>query len=155
MRPIHVNPAGERISIEEAKILRDTVPDPYLLRQFDDGKIRMNLLAARTVPRVAEVPREHWKMFEVQTWNIVSTDPVTNEPIDPPKVTLDKDACKYFRTRPEAEGFFESFLAQYTESKFDETTGQFKEVGNIHTPPDPDVPVVQEDSPVASEFGSW
>ncbi len=50
---------------------------------------------------------------------------------------------------------YNKFLAKYTESHFDESTGELEEVGNLLVPPDPDKPTISESSEVASDFGSW
>lgn len=48
-----------------------------------------------------------------------------------------------------------SALLMHTESRFDEGTGAFVEVGNELTPPDPDKPIIAKESPLADEAGSW
>lgn len=67
----------------------------------------------------------------------------------------DTDATQTYRTLAQVESAFEAFLARYIDSHFNGITWKLIEVGNIHAPPDPDMPVVSESSPMASEMGSW
>jgi len=139
----YVSPTGIRISPSEYHELAAQSPNPYVLRKFQNEKISMSLIRIGVIHRVEVVPIEHQMNFKVEIWNITELGLVE-----------DLDSAE-FRTEPQATAYFEKFLAKWTECVFDPETGKLKEVGNIFTPPDPDIPVVAEHTFAAGEFGTW
>lgn len=152
--PTYFDPNGVVITGDYYKELKSQEVDPYLIYKFEDSRTYLEVRHTETLHGARDIPKEHWKMFKVNVYNIVTKD-IEGNLLDKPKRSIDADASGSFRTRVEADNFYQGFLAKYTECKFDSMTGQFVEEGNIFTPPDPDKPIIAETSPMASEFGSW
>lgn len=152
MSIVYLNPEGVVISKKEAY---DTIlenPHSYLIEEYSNGKVEIQLLHAMTVTEANVAPREFWKMFYVSIRNTVTHDS-EGVPYTEPRTTLDPDS-RGFRTLEEARGYYQHFLAKYTESYFDES-GELVQEGNILAPPNLDLPTVSESSFANSEMGSW
>lgn len=151
--PTYFTPQGVIISYDGYKAEKSKTPDPYLIREFSNGKVSLQLRHTEALYGCRDIPRDFWKMFKVSIKNTITTD-AEGWPLDAPKVVDDPDT-REFRNHDDAEEYYETFLAKYTDSSFNEETGKLEEVGNLLTPPDPDKPVISETSEVASDFGSW
>lgn len=143
MTTLYYDPQGTRITLKAYNELASKTPNPYILREFENDRIRLALVRVGAINNAHVVPPEHRKHFEVVIWNIVDG-----------KYSLDPDGTKT-RTLDEATKHFERFLAKWTECSYDAESGKLVEVGNIHTPPDPNVPVFEEATVAAEEFGTW
>lgn len=132
---------------------KESTPDAWGHKRYDNGKIALTLTARDRIHTNGAIPPEHWIRFDVSVQNIIKTDFEGNL-IDPPKYVTDVDASSEFRTLEEATNKYQLLLAQYTESAFNTTTGRFEEQGNIYNP---DIPKVAESSAKAKveDFGSW
>ena len=152
--PTFFSPDGIVITRDYYRELIKQTPDPYLLRQFENDKVSVQLRKTEKIYGARDIPKEHWKMFGVIVENIINSDPEGN-PLPKVKRVRDTDASKAYRSLEEATSEYDLFLAKYTDSKFDDKTGKLIEKGNVLAPPDPDVPVIPEESSVAEHFGSW
>lgn len=145
------NPAGVIITRKSHADLRKQVPDPYLIHEFENDRVFVQLRHTELIMNAANIPRNFWKMFDIRIYNIIRTNS-EGAPCAPYRVN-DPDS-KGFVERDAAEAFYNSFLAKFTESHFDDDLNLI-EVGNVRAPPDPDKPIFANDSPMAEEFGSW
>lgn len=152
--PTFLSPDGVVITFDAFVPLRDAVPNPYTIREFEDEKIHVRLAHAYSIRNARDIPKEHWLKFNVEVEIIVTTTP-EGVPLPEPKRVKDVEGTKSFRTLVEATKYYEQFLASYTASRFDEATGAFVEAENKFTPPDPDKPTFVESSPMADVMGSW
>ena len=148
-----LNPEGIRIAEKTAKEISAQVPNPYIIKEYLNGRVHLTLRHAMTVRDADACPRNMWKLFEVTIENIRTHDS-EGVPYTEPRRSIDPDS-KGFRTLDGAESHYESFLAKHTESYFEESSGEFVEQGNELTPPDPDMPTMSAESPMNSEMGSW
>lgn len=151
--PTYFSPTGVVISLDAFKLEKSKTPDPYLIREYSNGKVSLQLRHTAFLYGARDIPKDFWKMFQVEITNTRTTDAEGN-PLPEPKTIKDPDS-KEFRALDDATDYYNKFLAKYTESHFDESTGELEEVGNLLVPPDPDKPTISESSEVASDFGSW
>jgi hypothetical protein len=143
----------------KADVWKQIPPSEYDLRIFEDNRVRVILSTKRYITchgnGADAIPKEHRKPYLVTVYNIIRDDPVSGMPLDESNYVIDTDATRDYRTLDEAKKAYANFLVRYSASHFDEKTGDFIEVGNKVAPPDPDVPVLEEDSPLKDEVGSW
>lgn len=151
--PTIFSPSGSVISHDAFIELRKQKPDPYIIREFENERVSLQLKNACSMMDARDIPKEFWQMYEVKIENILSTD-IEGRSLPEPTRSVDPDSRKFVNLSG-ATDYYEKFLAKYTKSRFNETTGDLEEVGNLLAPPDPDKPTFSETSPMAGEFGSW
>jgi len=126
--------------------------ESYFIHKFMDAKVRITVARLRVVDDSNGArPPDMFKLFSVSVENILTTDP-DGAPLAEPAFVVDPDATRTFRSQAVAERHYNTFLAKYTKSHFDETTGELVEVGNKF---DPDIPAEPASPAAAQSFGSW
>ena len=154
--PTFLSPEGIVISRDAWKEQMKENPKAYIMREFDDGRIYACLRIADKIRNAQDIPKEYWKVFEIQVENILTEDYEGN-PLPKPKRVIDVDATRGYYNREDAIKAYDDFLEDYTKSFRDES-GALVEEGNTLAPvipPDPDAPTHVEDPEVEEAAGSW
>jgi hypothetical protein len=147
VRPVYLDPEGNKITYKSYITLRTANPDAWILKVYENDKFRVTFKTIR-LPKTDGIPQAHWMKFKIVVENILTTDPEGHS--IPKQYVLDPDATKMYRTKVEAFMGFETFIVQYTES-FKDESGELIEVGNKLSK---DIPVADEQADM-SIFGSW
>ncbi len=132
--------------------LNDGMPYRRSIRVFENETLHIELHLMSIADIDKDAPDEYATPFYVEVNDIVTKD-FEGNPIQAKRV-LSTASSKCFRDYAQAETYFDAMLTAYTESVRNED-GTIKEVGNLLAPPDPDIPTVDETSPMADDFGSW
>lgn len=127
--------------------------DAYTIKKFDNGRLRVRLVRLNRIENVHIIPDEHQLRFEVEVWNIISTD-TEGRPLAAPKVIYDVTESKKFSNVKAATTHYERILVEWTDCHVD-ASGKLREVGNLLIPPAPDAPTIASDSPLSDAVGSW
>lgn len=149
MSKVYLDPKGNMISLKQFIALRDVTPDPWLISQYENDKLRVLLRGLRQT-EVDGIPKNLWKMFVVVAENIISEDPY-GEKYPTPRYVVDPDASRLYRTLGAATDAYKALLRDYTLCQIDKT-GELIEVGNKFSK---DLPVVDATVAEPSLFGSW
>jgi hypothetical protein len=157
----YYNKKGARITTDEdwSKLRED--PRYSQIKIFENGRLKVTAEWVGVVENPKVVPREYWTLFELRVYNVlVGGDGQTHYALDP-------TVSEAIATEKEVVEKYHEFLESYTDSHWseeesfyakDDEVERFIEVGNIHTPPDPNIPTQSiekeevEDNVVA---GSW
>ena len=127
--------------------------DAYTINKFDNGRLRIRVTRCNRIENVHVIPDEFQLKFEVEVWNIISTD-TEGRPLAAPKVIYDVTESKKFANIKAATEHYERLLLDWTDCQVD-GSGKLHEIGNKLAPPAPDVPTVADDSPLSDAVGSW
>lgn len=129
------------------------VCEAYTVKKFDNGRLRIKITRCNRIENAHIIPEEFRPKFEVEVWNILSTD-VEGRPLAEPKVIYDVTESKKFRDLESAKEHYEKLLLEWTDCQLD-GSGRLCEVGNKLAPPPPDAPTIAEDNPLSAAVGSW
>lgn len=156
-RTIFFLPAGDICSRAQVQDLLDTAkaegqPDPYVHDQYACGKWRAKLFTSTYLIVNHAVPAAHWKPFNVEVVNRLTTDYEERKLPDPTEV-IDTSATKEFRTLEEATAYYRDFLLQNGGAKIS-AAGEIVVKGNLLAASG-DAPQVDEDDPEAATVGCW
>ncbi|MGV2866384.1 hypothetical protein [Achromobacter sp. AGC39] len=156
-RTIFFLPAGDVCSRAQVQDVLDTAkaedrPDPYVHDQYDCGKWKAKLSTSTFLIVNNGVPAAHWKPFEVDVVNRITTD-YEGHKLPKPIETPDTSATKSFRTLEEATAYYQDFLLQNGGAKISKS-GELVVKGNLLAASG-DAPQVDEDDPEAATVGCW
>jgi len=146
MKTLYFN--GKAIPCEMVEAMADT---ERTLKQFANDRFVVELRVKVSVEIAEEAPDSVAKPVVLRVFNHVATDPEGN-PIKPQQIE-DITETRHFRTIEEGVAGYSRFLLANGAATGDGAL--IKEIGNQLTPPDPDVPVIEQGSAASEIAGSW
>ena len=149
MKRIYFDAKGNPCSREEA---RNVTPEQRIIREFQNERFEICLSVADWVEIDNDCPPELAKPVEFELWNIVTTDSEGN-PLEKAQHVYDRTERSPFETIEEGIKYYEEWLVANNAAVYQ--NGALKEIGNQLTPPDPDEPIVEENSAAGEMMGSW
>ena len=116
------------------------------VRLYDNGVVRVLLKWVGRIESSKMGLAEYRPVFLMLVQNYKSDGTLANDPVD---------SDKYFPDEAAAVTAYTNFLAKWTESSVNETTGEFVEEGNIYTPPEPPDPNKSSSEIELLDGGAW
>lgn len=112
-------------------------PTYWTVAQFDNGVVQVTLKWVGRIENPGNSYRDLWPVYILLVKNYKADGTLAVDPAD---------SDKTFANEADGVKAYQEFLTKWTESKVDDSTGEFAEVGNtleLPKPPDPNQPVTE------------